>query len=314
MAPTLPRKSGKRSSAAVPSLRTRLLNRWLRAFQRPAMARLSAAQPERARKRFAGQMRLFYGPPRDARMARIGGIEVMEVGPTDGVPILYFHGGGYFFGSPTAYYGFAKRISQKCGLRVILPKYPLAPENPFPAAPDAALRVYRELAAQGPVILAGDSAGGGLALSLLAQICSAGLAQPLVVWVLSPLTDLTLSGDSMTGNANTEVVLPPERMAESRDGYLSGADADDPRASPLFANFVGAAPVRIWVGDAEILYDDSRRMVAALVDQGVDAVLTEEHNLPHVWPIFPGWQLPESEVTIGQISRVVHTSLASAKR
>lgn len=302
------------SSVAVPSLRARLLNRWLKAFQRPAMARLSASQPELARNRFEGQMRLFYGRPRNARKGRIGGVQVLEVGPTDGVPILYFHGGGYFFGSPRAYFGFAKRISQNCGLRVILPEYPLAPENPFPAAPDAALRIYRELAAQGPVILAGDSAGGGLALSLLAQICGAGLAQPMMTWVLSPLTDLTLSGDSMTANAGAEVVLPPERMAESCDGYLGGADADDPRASPLFADFAGAAPVHIWVGDTEILYDDSRRMAASLVDQDVDVVLTEERDLPHVWPLFPSWQLPESDVTIGQITQAVHTSLDSAKR
>jgi acetyl esterase/lipase len=295
------------------SLRARLLNTWLRRIERPALARMPADRPEKLRNRFAMNMRLIYGRPRKARQISVAGIPALEVGPqNDSAPILYLHGGGYVFGDPASYHGMCTRIGRAAGRRVIIPDYPLAPEQPFPAAPEAAIAIYRELSAKGPVILAGDSAGGGLALVLLSLICAKGLPQPVVTIALSPLTDLSFSGVSFSGNARVEAVLPPERLAKAGEVYLAGADPADPRATPLNADFPGASAVHMWVGDTEILLDDARRMADHLRRQGVDVHLTEAHNLPHVWPIFADWQLPESTATVAEIANVIQTSLDSA--
>ncbi|WP_412506359.1 alpha/beta hydrolase [Roseovarius sp. SYSU LYC5161] len=298
------------------SLRARMLNTWLRRFERPMLARMPAQPASKMRARFETQARMFFAPPRGTRvmLTTVAGLPALDIGPEGAPPILYLHGGAYVFGSPRTHAGLLGRLVARCDARAVLPDYPLAPEHPFPAAPEAVLAAYRDLAAQGPVILSGDSAGGGLALALLALICREGLPQPLMTFALSPWTDLTLSGDSMTANADTDVLLPPRRIAEARDIYLNGADPTDPRASPLFADFKGATPVHIWAGETEILRDDARRMAERLRGQGVAVTLTREQDLPHVWPIFPAWQLPESATTLDQVAQAVQTSLDRASR
>lgn len=297
------------------SLRARLLNRYLKLVERPALARLKPTDHEKARRRFATNMRLIYGRLRDPEWVQIGGVRSLVVGPkTDAAPLLYFHGGGYVFGDPVSYHGMCVRLGKAMGRRVIIPDYPLAPEQPFPAAPDAALAIYKALSADGPVVIGGDSAGGGLVLALLGLICKEGLPQPAATIALSPLADLTFSGASMTTNAASEAVLPPNRIAEAGEIYLDGADPADPRATPINAVFAGASPVHIWVGTTEILLDDSRRMAETLRAQGVEVSLTEGEDLPHVWPLFAGWQLPESTATIRDIAAAVQTSLDKASR
>lgn len=287
------------------SLRAALLNTWLRGIERPALRRLRTRDVTRVRRRFEWQGRILFPVPRGLRKAwvRRAGMEVLQLGPQQGTRLLYLHGGGYVFGSPGTHKGLAGRLALRLGIGAVVPHYPLAPEAPFPAAPEAAIRLYREMVAEGPVILAGDSAGGGLALALLAMICAdPDLPQPLATLALSPLTDLAMTGDSLATNEASEVLLPVEGIRESALGYLDGADPGDPRASPLYASFPGAAPVHVWVGDGEILRDDSLRMVAALQEQGVEAHLTVEPGLPHVWPLFPGWLLPESDRTLDQMA------------
>jgi acetyl esterase/lipase len=298
------------------SLRARALNAWLARVERPALARMPAHPPAKIRDRFETQARLFFRPPRGTRVAPISvaGLPALEIGRPQATPILYLHGGAYVFGSPRTHSGLLARLVARCDARAVLLDYPLAPEHPFPAAPEAALAAYRDMAAAGPVILSGDSAGGGLALALLAEIGRLGFRPPLMTFALSPWTDLTLSGDSMTANAGTDVLLPPRRIAQARDIYMNGADPADPRASPLFADFTGASPVHLWVGDTEILRDDARRMADRLRGQGVQTGLTEERKLPHVWPIFPAWQLPESASTLDEVARAIQTSLDSASR
>lgn len=290
------------------TVRARLLNAWLRWIERPALARLKTRDVSRVRRRFEWQGRLLFPLPRGIakRWTKRAGMEVLELGPRDGTRLLYLHGGGYVFGSHRTHKGLAGRLARRMGVGAVVPHYPLAPEAPFPAAPDAVFRLYREMSAEGPVILAGDSAGGGLALALLAMICAdPDLPQPLATLVLSPLTDLTMTSDSMTANDASEVLLPPDGIRESALGYLNGADPRDPRASPLHARFPGATPVHIWVGDGEVLLDDSRRMAAALRDQGVETHLTIAPGLPHVWPIFPGLLLPEAETTLDQMAAAI---------
>ncbi|MGI3186155.1 alpha/beta hydrolase [Nioella aestuarii] len=290
------------------TLRARLLNTWLRWIERPALNRLTSFDIARVRRRFEWQGWLLFPLPRGVakRWTERAGMEVLELGPHTGTTLLYLHGGGYVFGSPRTHKGLAARLALRMGVGAVVPDYPLAPEAPFPAAPEAVLRLYREMASQGPVILAGDSAGGGLSLSLLAMICAdPDLPQPLATLVLSPLTDLAMTGDSLRTNDATEVVLPPDGVRQSALRYLDGGAPEDPRASPLYAQFPGAGPVHVWVGDGEILLDDSRRMVAALRAQGVETHLTIETGLPHVWPLFPGLLLPEAETTLDQMAAAI---------
>ena len=288
--------------------RARLLRLWLRWIERPALGRLRDQDVVRVRRRFEWQGRILFPIPRGIarRWNMRAGMQVLELGPSEGAQILYLHGGGYVFGSPRTHKGLVGRLVARTGLGAVVPDYPLAPEHPFPAAPEAVLALYRDMAARGPVVLAGDSAGGGLALALLAMICAEpDLPGPRATLVLSPLTDLAMTGDSLARNDATEALLPVDGIRASALGYLDGAAPEDPRASPLHARFPGAGPVHVWVGDGEVLLDDSRRMVAALEAQGITAHLTVEPGLPHVWPIFPGWLLPEAERTLDQMAAAI---------
>jgi len=288
--------------------RARLLHLWLRWIERSALGRLRDQDVVRVRRRFEWQGRILFPIPRGIarRWITRAGMTVLELGPSEGAQILYLHGGGYVFGSPRTHKGLVGRLVARTGLGAVVPDYPLAPEHPFPAAPEAVLALYRDMAARGPVVLAGDSAGGGLALALLAMICAEpDLPGPRATLVLSPLTDLAMTGDSLARNDATEALLPVDGIRASALGYLDGAAPEDPRASPLHARFPGAGPVHVWVGDGEVLLDDSRRMVAALEAQGITAHLTVEPGLPHVWPIFPGWLLPEAERTLDQMAAAI---------
>ncbi|MCK0126391.1 alpha/beta hydrolase [Gelidibacter sp. F2691] len=289
----------------------RPLNLWLRLTERPALTRATPETVDRVRRRFERVTHLSLHPPRGLQytwhdMTR----PVMEIDPgvADDAPILlYFHGGGYFFGSPRTVRNMVGRIARDAGVRALLPSYRLAPEHPFPAAPDDALAIYEEVIAAHPdktVIVGGDSAGGGLALALLAQIVALKLPKPALTIALSPLTDLTTSGASIRDNDKTEVVLPAERMAELAAYYLDGADARDPRASPLFASFSGATPVLITVSRSEIFLDDARRIAASLETHGVSVDLQEDDGLAHVWQMFAG-PLPEANKSISRIAHAI---------
>ena len=206
--------------------------------------------------------------------------------------ILYLHGGGYFFGSPSTHAAMLARLSEMSGMSCLLPEYRKAPEHQFPGAVDDAVAAYKYLLDRGyapeNIALGGDSAGGGLAFGLLHVICSQNLPRPGAIFGLSPWSDLTLSGETLRSNAKAEAILPVERLPETVAEYLGAADPSDPRASPLLGDFTGAPPVLIQVGDKEILLDDSRRLGAALQAQGVDATVDVWPDVPHVWQIFQG--------------------------
>jgi monoterpene epsilon-lactone hydrolase len=286
------------------SLMRRLLNPWLRVTERRRLAR--ATDPETLRRAFEVNARLFFWPPRGAAFdaAEIAGCPATWVDRgRPGPLLLYFHGGGYVFGAPRTHRAMLAHLARRTDGPALLPGYRKAPEHAFPAAFDDALASYRAVMDHpGGVVLGGDSAGGGLALAVLAGILAQGLRKPLGVFAFSPLTDMTYSGNSIVGNAGSDVILPAERCHEIAEMYLQGADPADPRASPLFAEFTGAPPVWLTAADREILLDDTRRMTASLRAQGVEVSETITRDLPHVWPILHSL-LPEGRATLGDLAQ-----------
>ena len=222
--------------------------------------------------------------------------------------LLYFHGGGYVMGNPRTHAALGRYLARKTGFETCLPDYRLAPEHPFPAAFEDALLVWQALAVRGiaanRIALGGDSAGGGLALALLAHLCATDAPRPRCVFTFSPFTDLTLSGASITTNARSEILLPVTRLEQLRTRVLDGADPADTRISPLFGRFHGAPPVLIQVARTEILLDDSRRMADVLRRDGAEVTLQEWGNLPHVWQFFHGW-LPEARKALTDAAQFI---------
>ncbi|WP_095589514.1 alpha/beta hydrolase [Actibacterium ureilyticum] len=295
------------------SWRQAALNNWLRRTERPQLAR---GTPEELRRNLAIKSRLFFHPPLFSRIRRdaaggVPGLSVRGPGAKGAARILYLHGGGYVFGSARTHSAMVAHLSKRCGLPAFLPDYRLAPDHPFPAAVDDALAAYRALADQpGGVVIGGDSAGGGLALVLLAEILRLGLPKPLGVFAFSPLTDLTFSGDSFYLNAESDVVLPAERAGEMAQMYLSGAYAEDPRVSPLYADFTGGPPVWLTAADTEVLLDDTTRMTSHLNFHGVPVTEIIETDLPHVWPFFHGI-LPQAGATLDAVAAWIRPLAAS---
>lgn len=288
-----------------------LVSALARRVLRPWLAR--RVDVPRLRRRFERAATLFQRP---APMSLVIGGVVARPGlwvanrPTEAGVILYFHGGAYVMGSARSHAALASHIACRTGLRVFLPDYALAPEHPFPAAFQDALAAFDALVQQGHdprrIILGGDSAGGGLALALLAHLCRAG-RPPAGLFAFSPWTDLTFSGASLVTNAARDLLLPAHRMTEIRSMILGGArpgEADDPRLSPLHATFPGAPPVQIHVAETEILRDDALRMRHRLPD----AEIRLAGNLPHAWPFLHGW-LPEADETLNQTAAFIRSCL-----
>lgn len=204
--------------------------------------------------------------------------------------LLYLHGGGYTIGSPLAYRELATQLAKAAGSALFVPDYRLAPENPYPAAPEDAMAAYRGLLdlgyAPADIVVAGDSAGGGLTLSLLVAIRDAGLGLPARAVLFSPWLDLGFSGKSMSTKAAADPSLDQPGLAAAAAWYLNGQSADTPGASPLFADLTGLPPLLIEVGEAEILLSDATRLADLAAEAGVEVTLHVWPGLPHVFGLF----------------------------
>ncbi len=220
---------------------------------------------------------------------RVGDVSGVWVYPASSRPdqaILHFHGGWFHAGSATAYRHLVGHIAARAATKAFVPDYRLAPEHPFPAAVDDALATYRGMDDSGirRIAVTGDSAGGNLALVLASRVSAKELAARAVLVgaaVLSPVTDLTLSGASYETRAEADPFFMKQQVAELVRSYLGGVDANDPLASPLQGRLSRLPPIRIHVGDAEVLLDDSRRYVERAVAAGVDARLDVWTGMPH---------------------------------
>lgn len=227
-------------------------------------------------------------------------------GAAAGKALLYLHGGGYQIGSLRSHAELAARLGRASGLRVLLPEYRLAPEHPFPAAAEDALAVWRWLRtaaglAAGAVAVAGDSAGGGLALAMLTALRDSGEDLPAAAALMSPWTDLTCSGASMSERLGEDPLFTPDQLRALAGAYLAGADPRTPLASPLFARLGGLPPLLIQVGSAELLLSDSEELARAAADAGVDVTLRVGEGLPHVYPGMLG--TPEADEATSEAGR-----------
>ena len=219
----------------------------------------------------------------------IGGIPGLWVRPAHcrfDDALLHLHGGWFNLGTANAFRHLVGHIAARVGAKAFVPDYRLAPEHPFPAAVDDVLACYRGLHQRDihRIAVTGDSAGGNLALVLASRITGEVVSAKMTlvgVAALSPVTDLTLSGASYETRADADPYFTKQQVAELVHAYLGSADASDPRASPLQGRFSGLPPIRIHVGDDEVLLDDSRRYVERAMANGVDARLDVWTGMPH---------------------------------
>jgi epsilon-lactone hydrolase len=223
--------------------------------------------------------------------------------------LLFLHGGGFELGSVRSDGELAARLGRAGRLRVLFPEYRLAPEHHFPAAIDDVLAAWHWLRADqglsaGSIAVAGDSAGGGLAVALLVAARDAGEARPAAAALMSPTVDLTSSGASMSERVEQDPISTPAMLRQFASDYLAGADPKTPLASPLFASLSGLPPLLIQVGTSDLLLSDSERLAAAATEAGVDVTLEVGEGLPHVYQLLLGTpEAAEATERIGKFLR-----------
>lgn len=205
--------------------------------------------------------------------------------------LLYFHGGGYCSGSIRSHRSLVAEAGRAAKVRTLAVAYRLAPEHPFPAALDDALTAWRYLRGQGfaadHIAIGGDSAGGGLTVALINQLRAAGEPLPGCAWLISPWTDLTLTGSTLASKDAVDPLIHKAYLAELADAYvLRDMDRTDPRVSPLFADLAGFPPTLIQVGACETLLADATRFAASAGAANVAVTLEVWPDMIHAWPLW----------------------------
>jgi len=225
--------------------------------------------------------------------------------------VYYLHGGGYVICSIDTHRPMIARIARAAGARALAINYRLAPENPFPAAVEDATAAYRWLVSTGvepaKVVIAGDSAGGGLAVAAMVALRDAGEPLPAAGVCISPWVDMEGTGESMVTKADVDPIVRPEGMPQMAKAYLGDADPRTPLASPIYANLTGLPPLLIQVGTAETLLDDATRLAERAKSAGVEVVLEPWEDMIHVWHAFAE-MLPEGQEAIERIGEFVRRS------
>jgi len=228
--------------------------------------------------------------------------------------VFYLHGGGYVVGSIATHRAMVGRISRAASARALVVEYRLAPEHPFPAAVEDATTAYRWLLARGVdparVVVAGDSAGGGLTVATLVSLRDSGDALPAAAVCLSPWTDLEGTGESMTTKAAVDPLIERDGIEVMAKLYLADADPRTPLASPIYADLHRLPPMLIHVGTAEVLLDDAVRLAERACAAGVEVELEPWEEMIHVWHCF-AHVLPEARQAIDRVGEFIrdHTSL-----
>ena len=244
----------------------------------------------------------------------IGGVSGLWMdAPGSNNVMLFIHGGAMLVGTAEVYRGLTGNIATAAGVNHFSIDYRLAPEHAFPAALDDSIAAYKGLLSEGykaeQIIVAGDSAGGGLALGLLLSLKAAGIPQPAGAVLLSPWADLTHSGESMTTQAQADVSLTLAGLESGASQYLQGHPANDPLVSGVFADLAGLPPLLIEVGTTEILHSDSTRIRDNAKAAGVDVAFHEWTDMPHDWSLF-SFMLSEGRDMIEEVGAWIKTKVA----
>jgi acetyl esterase/lipase len=230
--------------------------------------------------------------------------------------VLYLHGGGYFFGSPKTHRQIIIAMAKVFGGPCYGLDYRLAPEHPFPAAVEDAHHAYQWIAEQHPearIVLAGDSAGGGLAIVTAMHVRDAGLRAPAAIVAFSPWTDLAVTGPSVWSNERRCAMFTPKGLQQGASIYLGGADPRDPRASPLYGDLSRLPPMLLFASRHELLLDDTMRLAERARASGVEVDLVLRDSLPHVWPVFLRL-LPEGREAIQSVALFARQIALQRKR
>lgn len=227
--------------------------------------------------------------------------------------MLYLHGGGYAIGSINTHRALIACIAKDAGIRALAINYRLAPEHPFPAALDDAVLAYTwliENAGYRPedILIAGDSAGGGLTLATLMTLRDIDLPLPMAAITLCPWTDLAGTGRSVRTKAQSDPLLPACKVRSWGKQYAGEVGVKHPMVSPLYGDLRGLPPILIHVGTEEIVLDDATRIAEKARTAGSPVTLEVWHGMPHVWHIT--WQvMPEARRAIRKIAKFVEAQI-----
>ncbi|MDH4146912.1 MAG: alpha/beta hydrolase [Acidimicrobiia bacterium] len=226
-------------------------------------------------------------------------------GAAQDAAVLYLHGGGYVAGSIDSHRNLTGNLAAAMGCRILALHYRLAPEHPHPAPVQDAVAAYRWMLGQGlsaeRIMIAGDSAGGGLTMATLLALRDGGDPLPATATGISPWVDMEGKGDSMKTRADADPMINRDMLLQIADLFLGGADPTDPLAAPLQGELAGLPPLLIQVGDAEVLLDDSTRFAAKAEAAGVDVTLEVWPEMVHVWHASAGF-VPEADQAIARIA------------
>ena len=242
----------------------------------------------------------------DVSLGTVGAIELTVAGQAANPTVLYFHGGGYVVGSARTGTHLAAELARRAGGRALSVDYRLAPEHPYPAAVEDGLAAYAGLLESGVsparVLVAGDSAGGGLAVATLLAARDQGLPQPAAVAVFSPWADMTRSGASMRGKDGADPLFTYDVMGWYASRYVPAGDRSVPLASPVFATLAGLPPLLIQAGSHEVLLDDAVRLAALAGRDDVEVTLQVAQEGTHVFQSHFG-ALDEADEALDQVAR-----------
>jgi acetyl esterase/lipase len=244
---------------------------------------------EEARDRMDQLDRLPRPRPVDYIDTLIGGVPAIVARPTAVEPrrhLLYIHGGAYVVGSPRSHIAMVADLAKRASATATVIEYRLAPEHVYPAAIDDCVSAYRALITEvdpATITIAGDSAGGGAALSTLVALRNAGDPLPAAAYLLSPWTDLTGSGESVITRADADPMIDGAKIAEAGRVYAGDVALDDPGVSPLFADLTALPPMLIQTGMDEVLLSDSTRLADQARQAGVDVTLDLADGMWHVY-------------------------------
>ena len=278
----------------------------LRAFDRHVVSRQAdlGYRPGRA---FIEALHLLDPPPRDVsvRSGKVAGIGAKLVVPRDVDPVprmVWIHGGAFCFNSPRAYSTFVAHLARAIGVTVLAVGYRLAPEHPYPAALEDVLAAWSAVSrGEGPLLLGGDSAGGGLALSAAIKLRDESERQSTGLFLMSPWVDLTGAGESMRTNAEKDALLRPRHLPPLARAYAGDLALDDPRISPLGASLGQLPPTLIQVGGDELFLSEGTELAGRLETAGTQTELQVFDGVWHDFQVHAG-MLRESDEALLRVA------------